>query len=150
LFEIWSGSAIILGQEFDGDDPGRCVAVEASVGQHVVIPPGWAHCVINADVGQHLVFGAFCDRQYGFVYDGVRSHKGMAHFPVVDRDQSIRWSENSNYRQSILSVRKARSYPELGLRDDLPMYRQFIADPDSVRWVSEPARHQHLWSTFEP
>jgi len=48
LFEIWEGSAIIYAQESDGDDPGRCVAIMAHAGEQVVVPPGWAHCVINA------------------------------------------------------------------------------------------------------
>ena len=49
LYEIWSGRAVILMQESDGDDPGRCFAVSAGPGETVVVPPGWAHATISAD-----------------------------------------------------------------------------------------------------
>ena len=85
IFEIWSGSAIIYAQESAGDDPGRCIAVTARAGDQVIVPPGWAHCVINAERNKRTVFGAWCDRQYGFEYTGVRAHKGLAWFPDLTR-----------------------------------------------------------------
>src|SRR6185369_5892883 len=78
LYEVWSGRAIVLMQERDQDDPGRCFAAEAGPGEHIVVPPGWAHATISANSKQPLVFGAWCDRNYGFVYDGVRRHGGLA------------------------------------------------------------------------
>ncbi len=114
LFEIWEGRAIIYAQEFAEDTPGRCIAVEAGPGDQVVVPPSWAHCVINADPATRLVFGALCERQYGFLYDGVRAHGGLAWFPVV-RNGHIEWQANPRYRKSSLDVRGPRSYPELGL-----------------------------------
>ena len=77
LFEIWEGRAIIYAQQYVEDDPGICVAVEAGPGDQIVVPPGWAHCVINADQDSQMVFGACCDRDYGFVYDGVRERGGL-------------------------------------------------------------------------
>ena len=77
LFEIWSGTAIVYGQEHAEDNPGRCVAVVAGPGDKVVIPPGWAHYVVNADPNTRMCFGALCDRQYGFEYTGVRAHGGL-------------------------------------------------------------------------
>lgn len=149
LFEIWEGRAIIYAQECAGDDPGRCIAVEAGPGDHVVVPPGWAHAVINASDSERMVFGALCERQYGFVYDGVRAHGGLAWFPLL-RGGRIEWQANPRYETSQLSVHNARHYPELGILPDLPIYRQFEADPDRLQWVSEPARVASLWSTLEP
>lgn len=149
LFEIWEGRAIVYAQERAADDPGRCVAVVAKAGDQVVVPPNWAHCVINADPQQRMVFGAWCDRQYGFVYDEIRTHGGLAWFPVLDGAQNIRWEANPRYLPSELSVRSARKYPELGLRGSVPMYEQFARDPESVQWVSEPARMADLWPKFE-
>src|SRR6202167_5312917 len=48
VFEIWEGRAIVYAQESAEDDPGRCFAVTAGPGDKVVVPPGWAHAVINA------------------------------------------------------------------------------------------------------
>jgi glucose-6-phosphate isomerase len=149
LFEIWEGRAIIYGQEFAEDDPGRCIAIEAGPGEQVVMPPGWAHCVINADETTRMVFGALCERQYGFLYDKVRSHGGLAWFPLV-RDGRIEWQANPRYRKSTLSVRSPRSYPELGLDATVPIYQQYQRNPEAVQWISDPARMSALWPTLEP
>lgn len=149
LFEIWEGRAVVFAQEFADDDPGRCIAVEAGPGDQVVVPPGWAHCVINADASSRMVFGALCERQYGFVYDGVRRHGGLAWFPTL-RDGLIAWQRNPRYSKSSLVVRGPKVYPELGLDAKVPIYRQYQQNPEAVQWVSEPACLTALWKIFEP
>ena len=150
LFEIWHGSAIIYGQQKSGDDPGRCVAVCAEKGDMVLMPPRWAHCVINADPESKLIFGAWCDRQYGFEYDNVRSHGGLAWFPVLSSAGCLTWEPNPSYSSSELKQRSARTYPELGLESGIPIYELFAKDSGSVDWVSEPSRFAGLWREFEP
>jgi glucose-6-phosphate isomerase len=149
LFEIWEGRAIIYAQESAEDDPGRCFAVAAGPGDKVVVPPGWAHAVINADPETPVMFGAWCDRQYGFVYDAIRAHGGLAWFPVLDAQRKIHWEPNNSYRTSDLSIRTPRAYPELGLNSSVPIYQQFANDPTSVQWVSDPARVSSVWTNFE-
>ena len=39
LYEIWSGRAVILMQEYAADDPGRVYAIEAGPGEKVLVPP---------------------------------------------------------------------------------------------------------------
>jgi glucose-6-phosphate isomerase len=157
LFEIWEGRAIIYAQERAGDDPGRCFAIVAGPGDKVVVPPGWAHAVINADPQTRMMFGAWCDRQYGFVYDAIRSHHGLAWFPILngeekDGKQEIRWERNPSYRldqSNDLSLRHPREYPELGLDPSTAIYEQFAKNSDSVQWVSEPERAASAWPDFE-
>jgi glucose-6-phosphate isomerase len=149
LFEIWEGRAIIYAQQSVGDDPGRCVAVEAGPGDQVVVPPNWAHFVVNASPAQRMVFGALCERQYSFVYDGVRAHGGLAWFPML-RDKCIEWKANPRYLTSNLQMHAPRPYPELGLDAAIPVYKQFQANPERVQWVSEPGRASAVWPTFEP
>lgn len=150
LFEIWRGQAIVFGQEFSGDDPGRCIAVAAGPGDRVVIPPKWAHYVVNASTNSTLVFGAWCDRQYGFDYRQMRTHQGLAWFPLMNEYGEISWMRNSRYKHSVLESRAAREYPELGLQPELPIYRHLNDAPDSIQWVSDPARLRDLWPQFEP
>jgi glucose-6-phosphate isomerase len=150
LFQILEGRAIIYAQAAVDDDPGACVAVTAEPGDKVVMPPSWAHCVINADPAHRMVFAAWCDRQYGFVYDGIRRRGGLAWFPVLTSAGNIEWQPNQRYRHRVLEVHPARSYPELQLRRTGSIYEQFIADPESLMWVSDPARMKHLWHDFRP
>jgi glucose-6-phosphate isomerase len=150
LFEIWQGRAIVYSQEKSGNDPGRCIAIEAREGERVVMPPAWAHFVANADPHSRLIFGAWCDRQYGFDYSQVRSHDGLAWFPLIDADGMIRWEANSNYSASKLQCRRARAYPELGLTSGMPIYEYVTRDPDAIQWISDPARFSQLWPQFEP
>jgi glucose-6-phosphate isomerase len=96
-----------------------------------------------------MVFGAWCDRQYGFVYGDVRAHHGLAWFPLL-RKEGIKWQSNSSYALSSLVCRPARSYPELGISSALPIYEQFARDHNSMQWISEPALVEQLWKIFEP
>jgi len=150
LFEIWEGRAIVYGQENSEDNPGRCVAIEAEPGDRVVMPPRWAHFVANADSQSVLIFGAWCDRQYGFDYAQVRAHGGLAWFPLMPDGGKINWIPNSTYSVSKLDCRKARTYPELGIHRTMPIYNHLQSDPESIQWISNPARFAKLWQRFQP
>jgi glucose-6-phosphate isomerase, archaeal len=148
LFEIIEGRAIVYSQETTEDDPGCCIAVVAEEGDKVVVAPGWAHCVINADPGRRMVFGAWCDRQYGFVYDGVRRHGGLAWFPILTASNEIEWRPNTAYHTGKIAIHPARQYPELGILPNGSIYEQFVRDPDSIGWVSNPANRADVWAEF--
>lgn len=148
IFEIWSGTAIIYAQERAEDDPGRCIAVLARPGDQVVVPPGWAHCVINADPTRRMAFGAWCDREYGFDYTGVRAHLGLAWFPMLTASGAIDWEPNPNYAPATLDQHGPRSYPELGLDPSRSLYEQFARNPDSVMFVADPQRAASHWPNF--
>lgn len=150
VYEIWSGSAVILMQENDGDDPGRCFAVAAGPGELVVVPPGWAHATISADPARPLTFGAWCVRDYGYEYAGVRAHGGLAWFPVL-RDGGLAWEPNPAYAvRRELQSSVARGYPDLGLVSGDPIYTQYRQDPDRVTWVARPGLAADTWPGFVP
>jgi glucose-6-phosphate isomerase len=150
LLEIWQGRAIVYMQESVTDDPGRCFAVEAAPGDKVVIPPGWAHCVINIDPREVMVFGAWCVRDYDFDYRAIRAHGGLAWFPLSDEKQHANWEHNPAYRACSIVKKRAREYPELSVRRELPIYEQFSRNPESVQWVADPAKAASSWKRFEP
>lgn len=150
VFEIWSGKAIVYAQQRAEDDPGICIAVLVQAGDKVVVPPSWAHCVINADPNRRMSFGAWCDRQYGFDYTGIRAHHGLAWFPLLNKSGGIRWEPNPHYKHSTLDERGPRPYPELKLDSSRSLYGQFVDNPDSVMFVADPQRAAHCWPTFVP
>lgn len=157
LYEIWSGRAVILMQERAEDDPGRCFAVTAGPGEVVVVPPGWAHATISADPGRPLTFGAWCVRDFGFDYRGVRAHGGLAWFPRLDGETLV-WEANPRYGAagagaaagSRLVEKAPADYGQLGLRRGVPIWRQYLDDPEAVMWVPRPGRAEAQWAGFVP
>lgn len=150
VYEIWRGEAIIYMQESAQDHPGRCFAVRAKPAEVVIVPPGWAHATISADPNQPLTFGAWCDRAYGFEYDDVRAHGGLAWFPLLDDTGRIYWEANSAYEPSELIEKCPADYAELGLQKMVSIYRQFELQPDRFLFVPHPELVSNHWNGFIP
>lgn len=149
VYEIWSGVAYIYMQESAKDIPGRCFAVYAQEGDVVIVPPGWAHATIVADTTQNLTFGAWCVRDFGFDYDEVRAHKGVAWFPIVKQGQ-IDFIANDCYKKSQLIIKEPRQYTEFQISKGIPIYQQFVEQPDKFLFVSQPQLAQDIWQGFIP
>lgn len=150
VYEIWKGEAIIYMQETAGDNPGRCFAVSAKTGDVVIVPPYWAHATISSSTTEPLTFGAWCDRDYGFEYAGVRAHGGLAFFPVYDKDLNIQWQRNEKYDARELTQKAPEDYSFLGLDKQIPIYSQFEEDPDRFLFVSTPQLKESAWINFIP
>ena len=150
VYEIWSGRAVILMQENAKDDPGRCFAVEAGPGEVVVVPPYWAHATISVSATEPLTFGAWCDRDYGFEYDDVRAHGGLAWFLLADEAGELRWERNPAYMERPLTVKAPEIYTSLGIEPGVPIYTQFERHPERFDFVPEPAVAEAAWQKFVP
>lgn len=150
VYEIWNGKAIIYMQEFAEDNPGRCFAIVAEPGQVVIVPPNWAHATISADPTQPLTFGAWCDREYCFEYDGVRSHNGIAWFPVFNERNKIEWEANPKYKRKELIIKSPREYSDLNIVKGEPIYRTFEKDNHAFNYVVDPKLKKEIWNNFVP
>lgn len=150
VYEIWEGEAIIYMQEYAEDNPGRCFAVYAKAGDVVIVPPYWAHATISANPEHPLTFGAWCDREYGFEYDGVRSHKGIAWFPLFDKEGKIEWQANPCYQPSELICKAPADHPELGIVKGEAIYRTFERAPETFLYVPKPGLKESVWKNYEP
>ena len=140
IYEIWSGEAIIYMQEYAEDQPGD---VE-------IVPPYWVHATISANPRLPLTFGAWCDRDYGFVYEGVRKHRGIAWFPVFNGSDELEWIANSMYDSSHLICKSPSDYISLDIRKGVSIYRQFEENPEIFLYVPNPALKAEVWRDFEP
>lgn len=146
VYEIWEGEAYIYMQEYDEDFPGRCFAVYAKAGDVVIVPPYWVHATVNANISKRMTFGAWCVRDYGFEYAGVRKHNGIAYYPIV-KDGNIVWIHNDKYQKSDFEVKNARKFSDFGINDD-PIYIQFQKDKDKFLFVSNPKLKADEWRNF--
>jgi glucose-6-phosphate isomerase, archaeal len=150
VYEIWEGKAIIYMQEKAADNPGRCFAVAGKPGDVIIVPPSWAHATISADPESPLTFGAWCDRDYGFDYDEVRAHKGLAFFPLIDENNEITWRKNVHYNNQKLIVKEPRQYLEFNLEKGKSIYQQYTEDKDKFNFVPRPDRYEKWWDGFIP
>jgi glucose-6-phosphate isomerase len=148
VYEIRQGEAIVYMQELGGDNPGRCFAIHGNPGDVIIVPPGWVHATVSANPEVPLTFGAWCDRNYGFEYDAVRSHKGIAWFPLVVGGK-IEWIANENYQKSELQILEARTYPEFSLEKGKPVYTQFEEDNDKFLFVTRPDLFKNVWRNIQ-
>lgn len=149
VYEIWAGKAIIYMQETANDDPGKCYAVHANQGDVVIVPPGWAHCTINADPSQAMLFGAWCIRDFGFDYEDIRKHQGVAFFPKMCNNQ-LEFVKNPNYATAELIHVKARTYPEFQIQPNIPIYTQYEHEPDLFTFVTNPQSADEIWKAYRP
>ena len=150
VYEIWSGEAIIYMQEYAEDNPGRCYAVYAKPGDVVIVPPDWAHATINANPEKPMSFGAWCDHEYGFDYEGVRKHDGIAWFPVFDKDNKITWQQNNKYIDSKLICKKPDDYKQFGIEANIPIYSIFEKETETFLYVPHPQLKDDKWIDFVP
>lgn len=150
VYEIWSGEAIIYMQERAMDDPGHCYAVRAKAGEVVIVPPGWAHCTINASKTKRMIFGAWCVRDFGFEYDEVRAHNGLAFYPKFDDLGTIIWEKNPSYQANELIEKSPREYTEFAINSKLPIYRQYEQDKSKFDFVVRPDLCKEKWVNYLP
>jgi glucose-6-phosphate isomerase len=151
VYEIWRGSAVIYMQEYAEDYPGQCFAVYANIGDIVIVPPQWAHATISADPLKPLTFGAWCDREYGFLYDKVKAHKGLAWYAFVKENNELHWQANLHYHTSELIIKEPEDYHTLfGIEKKIPIYTQFEEEPERFQFVSKPGLKKDVWKKFIP
>ena len=157
LFGVVTYSAGKLGQEpvrsqghIHKISPYSGWSTHAFPGDVVIVPPYWVHATISANPRLPLTFGAWCDRDYGFVYEGVRKHRGIAWFPVFNGSDELEWIANSMYDSSHLICKSPSDYISLDIRKGVSIYRQFEENPEIFLYVPNPALKAEVWRDFEP
>lgn len=144
VYQIFDGEAYIYMQERGENDVIKCIAVHAKAGDIVIVPPNWIHATINANIEKNMTFGAWCVRDYGFDYDEVKAHKGIAFFPYLV-NKKIRWKKNECYDTANLEVKEAFAYPQFHIAEGTSIYTQFKEDPNRFLFVSQPKSAEALW-----
>ena len=139
-------------QESAGDNPGRCFAVYAGPGDVVIVPPYWAHATVSLsqEGDAPMTFGAWCVRDYGFDYKGVRAHGGIAWFPVYAQDGSLHWEKNPAYGPCKLVCKAPADHPELGIVKGESIYKTFEKNPEVFAYVVDPSLKKDVWTNYIP
>ena len=64
--------------------------------------------------------------------------------------RALRFAPADAYTLCTLVRKPPEPYAQLGLRQDMPIYAQFVRDPDAFRFVSRPQLAQEAWKDFTP
>jgi glucose-6-phosphate isomerase len=115
-----------------------CVLYKMVPGESIMIPPGYAHILINPSGSPALMAGLYSPDAV-HEYSPVREMGGAAYYFLVDRglDQAV-----PNPRYQILPP--LRRLDDLtGTRfappeDDQPLWRSFTADPQRYAFITNP------------
>ncbi len=150
MYEILEGKAYIFMQNGADANTKSAYAIYCESGDKVIVPPGYAHCTINAEPQSAMVFGAWCVRDYGFEYEDVRKMKGLSYFPVINEQGHIEFESNESYGEVELVVKEPREYCEFHVKRDMPIYTQYEENPSRFDFITNPQKYVSLWEVFTP
>jgi len=88
--------------------------------------------------------------EYGFEYDAIRSHNGLACFPVISENGEIEWEKNPNYLDSGLTIKNPEIYIQLGIKSGKSIYSQFEENAGRFMFVPQPQLAKEVWKKFIP
>ncbi len=116
-----------------------CVLIDLQPGQSIMVPPGYAHILINPSNQPALMAGLYCP-DFTANYAPIRNLAGAAYY-LVDEDGHERSLVNERYAhapalQRLVDVTGTRFAPPDG---DRPLWSSFQHAPDCYRILTETA-----------
>jgi len=139
IYEILEGEALYLLQKLDLSD---VVAVNASAGDKVLVPPGYGHITINRS-NRTLKMANFVARDFSSLYGPIKERAGGAYY-FTDSG----WIKNKNCPEAVelrrsvaLGGAKMRS---LGLVKSREMY-PLLKEKGSLDYLVKPQDHLDLF-----
>jgi glucose-6-phosphate isomerase len=139
LYEVLEGEAIYLLQMRDLSD---VVAVYASAGDKVLVPPDYGHITINRS-NRTLKMANLVDRSFSSIYDPIKERGGGAYFYTTQG-----FIKNDQYPKTA-QLRRVEA-PENDLLKGLGMSKQreiysMIKEPERLDYLKHPDLHKGLF-----
>jgi glucose-6-phosphate isomerase, archaeal len=139
LYEVLEGEAIYLLQS---QDLGDVVAINASAGDKVLVPPNYGHITINGS-NKKLKMANFVAGNFSSLYDPIKERAGGAYFFTKEG-----WIKNERYSKAA-ELRKveapdSRSLARLGLTKGREMY-PLLKEKGRLEFLTRPDAHLELF-----
>jgi glucose-6-phosphate isomerase, archaeal len=140
LYEVLEGEALYLLQNQDFSD---VVAVYASAGDKVLVPPGYGHITINRS-NKTLKMANYVARSFSSLYEPYKVKRGGAYFFTKDG-----WIKNERCPEAA-ELRRAdapdsSSLRKLGLTKKREMY-PLLREPGLLDYLTKPGDHLELFA----
>lgn len=139
IYEVMEGKATYLLQKREETGITDVVAVEASEGDKIIIPPNYGHVTINASKKVLKMANWVC-RDFSSNYRPYQEQKGACYYYTVDG-----WLKNENYGE-IPEIRfaKPRIPKFLNLKRSEEMY-SLIKTPEKLEFLYKPSLYLSLF-----
>lgn len=139
IYEVLDGEAIYLLQNQDLSD---VVAIYASAGDKVIVPPGYGHVTINSS-NKTLKMANFVARSFSSLYEPYRNKKGGAYYFTKDGwIKNARCPEAAELRR--VQAPDSSSLRKLGLSKNKEMYPLF-KESGLLDILTAPEQHLELF-----
>ncbi|HTX44282.1 MAG TPA: glucose-6-phosphate isomerase family protein [Methanocella sp.] len=139
VYEVLHGMAHYLLQRCDGGRISDVVMVEATEGDHVIIPPNYGHVTINPS-NRELRMSNWVSRDFSSLYEPYKKCGGAAYFEL--RDGLIR-NGRCNHIPDIRFLKPAH-VTKVGLNRGKEMYG-LVRDIDKLAFLNRPQDYDWLW-----
>jgi glucose-6-phosphate isomerase len=140
LYEVLEGEALYLLQSQDLSD---VVAVTASAGDKVLVPPGYGHITINRS-NKTLKMANFVSRSFDSLYGPYKEREGGAYFFTREGwIKNERCPEAGELRR--LDAPDSRILRKFGLSKDREMY-PLLKEKERLEFITKPQEHMQLFS----
>jgi glucose-6-phosphate isomerase len=140
LYEVIEGEAVYLLQNQDLSD---VVAVYASAGDKVLVPPGYGHITINRS-NKTLKMANYVARNFSSLYDPIRENGGGAYFFTRDGwIKNIRCPGAAQLRR--VEAPNSSSLRKLGLAKGREMY-PLLRVPGLLDYMTKPEKYLELFA----
>ncbi len=140
IYEVLSGEAHYLLQKPEDEQIKDVILIKASVGDKVIIPPGYGHLTINAS-NKVLKMANWVARDFESIYAPIKEKGGGAYF-ILDKG----FVKNQRY-DSVPEIRllKPPALKDIGLQKSMEMYGlvreiknlEFLTKPQEYGWLFE-------------
>jgi glucose-6-phosphate isomerase len=145
VYEFWHGRGLLYMQREVAPEVTDCRVTACGPGDVVIVPPGWMHTTVNAG-DEPLAFGAWCSREQGFDYEGVRRLQGPGWYFLADGSRV----RNPRYTRVPEPIdHPVRAYPEFDMVQQRPIYGQYLERPSRLRFMSHPHEFMEAWASVE-
>jgi len=147
LYEVVAGKAFCMLQKANRGDYRiieDVILVEASVGQKIVIPPGYGHILINPG-SQALVTSNWVSSRFSSEYDLYKRAKGAAYFVIINNINKIEYLKNDSFKElaPIRFAQPAKALDKFGLKEGSPIYPIIDTGAQRLDFLNHPDKYDY-------
>jgi glucose-6-phosphate isomerase, archaeal len=137
IYEVIEGKGHYLLQTRNADD---IVLIEASIGDKVIIPPGYGHVTINPS-SETLIMSNLVSTEFSSAYQRYEELRGAAYYEM----EGGAFVKNPNYSHAPpLRYKKHIEHEEYSIQRIVPLY-DLIERPRSVAFLNYPEQFPEIF-----